>query len=164
MQHSYLKLFHRFLKRSDFKETRVSWQNLSQSSPDFGEDQHFSFWCFAPLNPKERIWPLFGDAPFLKEKPLVCAGRASISTPACAWWKSLVMLITVQKMHHKFLFKRRMKFEWECLQKSNFEKLQLTRSKLCLRHRSFFPDLYTCRGVWKAEMKLIFEIFLQTSF
>ena len=76
---SYLKLFHRFLKRSDLKEQEFSWQKLSQSSPDFFMKINILILMFCPI----------------------------------ATQRKNMTAVRIKK----FLFKRRMNFEWECLQK-----------------------------------------------
>ena len=107
---SYLKLFHRFLKRSDLKKQEFSWQNLLQKFPWFLWKSTFQLWCFAPLQPRERIWRLSGGVPFLKEKSLACAGWASILRLHVLGGEKLDDAEWFSKMHHKISFQRRMNF------------------------------------------------------
>ena len=162
MQHSYLKLFHRFLKRSDFKETRVSWQKLSQSSPDFCENQHFNFDVLSHWNPKKEYdgWP---EAPTFWRKILWFAQavasilRQHVLGGKVGWCKSF------QKMHHNFFSSVEWILSEKCLQKIILKSCNL-KVLICLYQRSFCPDLLTCRGGWNNRNEINFEKFLRTSF
>ena len=118
---SYLKLFHRFLKRSDLKKQEFSWQKVITKFPWFLWKSTFQFWCFAPLQPRERIWRLSGGVPFLKEKSWPAQAERQFYASMSLVGKSWVMLSGFQKCIINFLFKRRMNFEWECLQKCNLK-------------------------------------------